>query len=287
MDRVRIKEWAKNAFYRSYWKSVLVGYLLSITMTAASFSSGSSSAGSSTSGSMTEEEMIAIAVILLIALGVSFFFWLIAMALKAFLLNPLQVGCQSYFRKGLYSQNPELGALGDGFKGNYKNVAFVMFMKDLFLWLWSLIYVGVVVVGIIGIGVCAGMAEGGGDAETVAGIGMVIGLILFFPLLIAAMIPWIMKYYEYLMIPFILAENPNMPRKEVFALTKRMMTGDKWNAFVLILSFFGWNLLGVCTCGILNLFYVMPYQSYAVAGFYETLKQKVGMKTTIEVNPMQ
>ncbi len=50
-------------------------------------------------------------------------------------------------------------------------------------------------------------------------------------------IPGIVKMYEYMMVPFILAENPDMRRKEVFALSKKMMTGNKWKAFVLDLSF--------------------------------------------------
>ena len=36
-------------------------------------------------------------------------------------------------------------------------------------------------------------------------------------------IPGIVKHYEYLMIPYILAENPGMDRKEAFQISKRMM----------------------------------------------------------------
>lgn len=72
-------------------------------------------------------------------------------------------------------------------------------------------------------------------------------------------IPGIVKSYEYRMIPYILAENPGMDRKEAFAISKRMMMGKKMATFVLDLSFFGWALLGACTCGILNVFYVNPY----------------------------
>lgn len=67
--------------------------------------------------------------------------------------------------------------------------------------------------------------------------------------------------YEYMMVPFILAENPDMSRKEVFALSKKMMTGNKWKAFVLDLSFLGWSILGGITLGILNVLFVAPYQN--------------------------
>ena len=39
-------------------------------------------------------------------------------------------------------------------------------------------------------------------------------------------IPGIVKHYEYLMIPYILAENPGMDRKEAFQISKRMMDGQ-------------------------------------------------------------
>ena len=87
-------------------------------------------------------------------------------------------------------------------------------------------------------------------------------------------IPGIIKAYEYRMIPFILAENPNISKEEAFEKTKVMMTGDKLNAFVLDLSFFGWMLLTICTCGLLGLFYVYPYYYNTVAELYYALLPK-------------
>ncbi len=88
-------------------------------------------------------------------------------------------------------------------------------------------------------------------------------------------IPGIVKGYEYRMIPYILAENPDVAPSEAFALSKEMMNGEKWNAFVLDLSFLGWIILSVFTCGILALFYVNPYIYMTDAELYETLKRKV------------
>ena len=42
------------------------------------------------------------------------------------------------------------------------------------------------------------------------------------------------KYYEYLMIPYLLAENPNMTSQEAFALSKQMMNGKKEKPLPLI-----------------------------------------------------
>lgn len=87
-------------------------------------------------------------------------------------------------------------------------------------------------------------------------------------------IPGIVKGYEYRMIPYILAENPQITTEEAFLLSKEMMTGEKWNAFVLDLSFLGWIILSIFTCGILAVFYVNPYVFLTDAHLYETLKRK-------------
>ena len=40
------------------------------------------------------------------------------------------------------------------------------------------------------------------------------------------------------------------------------------------LSFILWEILGACTFGILNIFYVEPYRSLTVAGLYQVLKEE-------------
>lgn len=85
-------------------------------------------------------------------------------------------------------------------------------------------------------------------------------------------VPGIVKHYEYKMIPYLLTENPEMTRKEAFAESKRLMKGNKWKAFVLDLSFIGWDILSLCTCGILGIFYVNPYKNAAEAALYEAVK---------------
>ncbi len=86
-------------------------------------------------------------------------------------------------------------------------------------------------------------------------------------------IPGIIKGYEYRMIPYILAENPGIDSREAFAVSKQMMDGNKWEAFVLDLSFIGWNILSAFTCGILAIFYVFPYVCMTDAELYVALKE--------------
>ncbi len=85
-------------------------------------------------------------------------------------------------------------------------------------------------------------------------------------------IPGIVKSYEYRMIPYILAENPEISTKEAFAKSKAMMAGQKWKAFVLDLSFIGWELLSLFTAGLLHVFYVGPYRDLTNAALYEALE---------------
>lgn len=85
-------------------------------------------------------------------------------------------------------------------------------------------------------------------------------------------IPGIIKAYEYQMIPYLLAEHPDMPKDQAFAMSRQMMKGQKWNAFVLDLSFLGWSILSLFTLGILGLFYVNPYKYSTKAALYETLR---------------
>lgn len=87
-------------------------------------------------------------------------------------------------------------------------------------------------------------------------------------------IPGIVKSYEYQMVPYILTENPDITKEDAFALSKRMMDGNKWNAFVLDLSFLGWQILSGITFGILGIFYVEPYVCQTGAALYETLKNR-------------
>lgn len=84
----------------------------------------------------------------------------------------------------------------------------------------------------------------------------------------------IIKHYSYLMVPYILAENPNMNSKQAITLSRKMMDGHKWEAFKLDLSFIGWNILGMFTWGILNLVFTNPYQVATFSEFYNELRKE-------------
>lgn len=235
--REQLKTNAKVAFKRNYWPCVGAGVIIAIaegigTVNSARnggsqiqqnnyymdeadvFSGGIGSVAGSVAGTMTVA-LAAIIALLVLVLGI-------------LVVNVIRVGANRFFiqnREGM----PGVGTVFSGFtSGHYGNLALTMFLRDLFVGLWTLLLI----------------------------------------------IPGIVKSYEYYMVPYILAENPGMDRKEAFAISKRMMTGEKMDTFVLELSFIGWELLGVFTCGLLGIFYVRPYIEATKAELYAYMKSK-------------
>lgn len=84
-------------------------------------------------------------------------------------------------------------------------------------------------------------------------------------------IPGIYKQYQYRLVPYILAEHPDMPYREVLKRSSTLMCGHKWKAFLLDLSFIPWHILGLITCGIVEIFYTAPYQALTSAALYRRL----------------
>ena len=97
-----------------------------------------------------------------------------------------------------------------------------------------------------------------------------IRIFLFTLLLI---IPGIIKSYEYFMVPYILAENPNIDKNRALEISSQATRGEKWNIFVCQLSFIGWYLLGALACGVGAMF-VRPYEHATMAELFAALRYK-------------
>ena len=176
------------------------------------------------------EIMPVILSVLALALVIGLIVFLFKMMIKAFVLNPIRISAMRFLLTNRVRDDAELSLLDYAFKHNYKNVIITMFFKDLYIFLWTLLF----------------------------------------------WIPGIVKSYEYRMIPYLLAENPLLSKEDAFRISKEMMDGEKWNTFVLDLSFFGWYLLSVFTCGILAVLYVSPYQLLTNTELYVALSSKTG-----------
>ena len=87
-------------------------------------------------------------------------------------------------------------------------------------------------------------------------------------------VPGIIKAYSYRMVPYILAEDPDISGRDAITLSRQLMDGQKWNTFVLDLSFIGWDLLSALTGGLLGLFYVNPYKHATGAELYQVLRDQ-------------
>lgn len=82
------------------------------------------------------------------ALVVAFFVGLIlslivgafALAFKYLLLAPFEYGCRKFFRKNL-DEPAKLSNIVYVFDSHYKNVVKTAFLRDLFIWLWSLLFI--------------------------------------------------------------------------------------------------------------------------------------------------
>lgn len=252
--RKLLKENGKIAFKRNYWLCVAVSAIAFFMMGGSiSLNVGNLNTGANPSMNTTQEVDPAFGgidawneVLKQIPAGV----WavLILAALIGFALgfcivilvsNVAQIGCNRYFIENR-EHKTNIGQVFYGFQGGrYTSVVWVMFLKGLYIFLWSMLL----------------------------------------------WIPGIIKSYSYMMVPYILAENSRLDKHRVFELSRKMMKGHKWEAFVLGLSFLGWNLLGAFTGGMLSIFYVNPYQHATYAEFYSALKAEAiqkGIATTAD-----
>ena len=97
-------------------------------------------------------------------------------------------------------------------------------------------------------------------------------------------VPGIIKSFEYWAVDYILAVRPDIDEKEARRLSKILMDGNKWDCFVLGLSFLGWILLSLFTFGLLNIFYVNPYMQATFVEYFSEIRLQALAKGTITPN---
>ncbi|MBQ5518619.1 MAG: DUF975 family protein, partial [Clostridiales bacterium] len=79
-------------------------------------------------------------VLFVIVLVLSLFISAIVLAVKYFLLTPFEYGCRKFFRKNL-DEPAKLSNIVYVFDSHYKNIVKTAFLTDLFIWLWSLLFI--------------------------------------------------------------------------------------------------------------------------------------------------
>ena len=100
---------------------------------------------------------------------------------------------------------------------------------------------------------------------------------------LALIVPGIIKVFAYRQVVFILSENPTMDSNEVLRLSTNMMVGQKFDTFVLDLSFAGWYILSVLAAGIPMIFFTSPYVYLTRAQLYLRLRDGVSLPEEMPV----
>lgn len=99
-------------------------------------------------------------------------------------------------------------------------------------------------------------------------------LALFKVLWSLTIIGGIIKKYSYYLVPYIVAENPDINPIEAIKLSRKMMNGNKWKCFCYELSFIGWDILSFVTAGATAIFYSNPYKIATFSEFYASIREK-------------
>lgn len=227
-SRADLKENAKVAFKRNYWTCVAVSVIAALLCGEFSSSVNGFKDGFDTvvgeNNLFSSSEFFGVFTVALTVASMMIFIF--SICFTVFVGNVIEVGSNRYYMENREHQT-KMTQLLYGFRnGRWGNVVLTLFLRDLYIFLWSLLLI----------------------------------------------VPGIIKSISYMMIPYLLTENPEMDKNRAFELSMQMMEGHKMDAFVLWLSFFGWLLLGILTCGILNLFYVKPYMDATMAEFYTAIK---------------
>lgn len=118
------------------------------------------------------------------------------LASHIFVYNPFLIGSNRFFMENRESKARLNRCLYAFRTGHLLHMCWVMFLVNLYTYLWALLL----------------------------------------------LIPGVVKHYEYAMVSYVLSENPSLSTDQAFAWSKELMYGEKWNAFILDLSFIGWIL---------------------------------------------
>jgi len=169
----QVKTNARAAFKRSYWKCVVVALIATLllggsggltfnlgSLTSSTneiiedfkqelpmdeFFNGDADAFLEEIPAITEDHLGAAAPLLIaggiIAAVAALIGAVIGSAVRIFLLNPLELGINNFFWRNRGDPETSISAIGAGFSKRYLNVVLALFLRGLYIWLWSLLLV--------------------------------------------------------------------------------------------------------------------------------------------------
>ena len=89
-------------------------------------------------------------------------------------------------------------------------------------------------------------------------------------------IPGIRLYYRFRLLPYILAQNPDLTPGEALSRSSSLAMGRRWEIFKLDMSFFGWYILAPLAFGV-GVFFVIPYHEATMALYFHEPRKKPEM----------
>lgn len=225
--RAQLKDNATAALRGRYWVAFLVCLVTSLLTGGVSSSVTNSGNDLQLSTTQSSPDITgALLAVLPVVLTVGLVGMALGLCYSIFVAAPIRVGCNGYFMENRLGPT-NFTRMFSGFNKQYKNLVLTTFLKQLFIFLWSLLF----------------------------------------------LVPGIIKSYQYYFVEYIMAENPGMEWRRALDLSRAMTGGEKWNIFVLELSFLGWYLLGALACGV-GVLFVSPYASATYAELYEVAREK-------------
>ncbi len=104
-------------------------------------------------------------------------------------------------------------------------------------------------------------------------LGIIWQLLWIFLWMLVFIIPGFIKAFSYSQMFYIIAEFKDVSVTKAMRISIEITKGRKWDLFVMYLSFLGWDILSLFTCGILQL-WLMPYKNMTYTNAYHALMKE-------------
>jgi len=257
-DRKGLKLRAKLVLLRSYSK-VLLACLIVNLLSGGGLGIFSGRAKNMDFSAIPQDRLRLISIIFLALV-------FITVLLSIFMVAPLIVGHKKFMIENSKT-NVSLNQLFVPFSKGYKRTVFVQFMKELFIFLWSLPALLPTAVVILNYKAIIGMIINFANGSPVAARALIGVTFLWGVSTLILSIPAIIKELQYILVPYMLADNPEITWRDALSESKEMMVGNKWAYIKLRLSFLPWQIAASFICGIGGLL-VLPYIEATVCEMY-------------------
>ena len=228
-------------------------------------------------------------------LGVVIVAFLLAFVIKflydLLFANPLTVGHNRFYLDARMGNAQVGNVFSQLSSGKYGNTVKTMFLYDLKLWLWGLFTVIPIIYFCVSLVNVFSSDNNYSDYYGMYSLVMqLLGSFMLAMLLYCiCIIPQVIKRLSYTMVPYLLAENPQMSQKRAFEISVNTMKGEKAHFFGLQLSFISWYILAGLAGGIVGQFageslgsivtiigmvFLYPYVFATYAEFYCCMREK-------------